>query len=81
MELAKVLSCGICGIGMSEKVINKLLQGRYSTKGINHGTGMTLIKQIVNDCGGHISIESEENLGTCISIIIKEKRDHKKEVT
>lgn len=69
------------GIGMSEKVINKLLQGRYSTKGINHGTGMTLIKQIVNDCGGHISIESEENLGTCISIIIKEKRDHKKEVT
>ncbi|MGI6085700.1 MAG: sensor histidine kinase [Acetivibrionales bacterium] len=68
------------GIGMSEETTLKLLQGRYSTKGINHGTGMALIKQIVNDSGGHISIESEEDIGTCISIIIEKKRNNGEEV-
>ena len=67
------------GVGMSRETVNKLLQGRYSTKGINRGTGLTLIKQIVRDSGGHISIESEENNGTCISILIEKKRNDKKE--
>ena len=62
------------GIGMSEETVSKILQESYSTKGIHRGTGMALIRQLVNDRGGHISIESEEGNGTCMSVIIEKKR-------
>ena len=67
------------GIGMSEETVSKILQESYSTKGIHRGTGMALIRQLVNDRGGHISIESEEGNGTCMSVIIEKKRGSGKE--
>jgi sensor histidine kinase regulating citrate/malate metabolism len=67
------------GIGMSDDTVSKILRENYSTKGIHRGTGMTLIKQIIQDSGGHITVESEQGNGTCISIIIEKKRNDLKE--
>jgi sensor histidine kinase regulating citrate/malate metabolism len=67
------------GIGMSDDTVSRILHENYSTKGIHRGTGMTLIKQIIQDSGGHITVESEQGNGTSISIIIEKKRNDLKE--
>jgi two-component system sensor histidine kinase DctS len=67
------------GIGMSDDTVSRILHEGYSTKGIHRGTGMTLIKQIIRDSGGHITVESEQGNGTSISIIIEKKRNDLKE--
>ena len=60
------------GIGMSHEtlqhVFEKFYQGDRSHSGEGNGLGLSLVKRIVELCGGTISIESEEENGTTVYV-------------
>jgi nitrogen-specific signal transduction histidine kinase/CheY-like chemotaxis protein len=58
------------GIGMSEKIRNKMFETFFTTKDIGKGTGlgMGITAQVINSFNGTINVESELNVGTKIYI-------------
>lgn len=79
-EKALILSVDDSGAGMTDEIKERILMSRYSTKGENRGTGLTLIRQILEDCGGEMTIESNVNVGTSIIITIAKKRNKGREL-
>ncbi|SCI04658.1 ATP-binding protein [Romboutsia sp. 1001713B170207_170306_H8] len=63
------------GKGIKEENIEKIYQKGFSTKGSSRGTGLYLIKNIVETHNGEIDIESEENEGSCFTIRISNKHN------
>ena len=63
------------GCGMDEEtglhVFDKFYQGDTSHSKEGNGLGLALVKKAIDIIGGHISIESEINIGTTITIAIK----------
>lgn len=66
------------GIGMSGDIIRKVTTEQFSTKGENRGSGLSLIRNIVEDSKGELTIESDQNEGTSIAIVIQEPRSRRK---
>jgi len=62
------------GIGMSEEVkkhaFDKFYQGDRSHAEKGSGLGLALVKRIVALCGGSVSIQSRENIGTEITVTL-----------
>lgn len=58
------------GNGISSENLKRIYDKGFSTKGKNRGVGMYIIKSILDNYGGEIVIESEEEIGTCIEIRI-----------
>ena len=57
------------GDGMSEDNLQKLLKGRFTTKGGRwSGLGLSIARQIAQLHGGHISIFSEQSVGTSVEV-------------
>lgn len=58
------------GIGMTKETINKVFDPFFTTKTISQGTGlgMSITHSIVKEMYGNISIVSEEDLGTEVTI-------------
>ncbi|MCK5096598.1 MAG: PAS domain S-box protein, partial [Desulfobacteraceae bacterium] len=58
------------GIGMSDEVKNKLFEPFFTTKAIGKGTGLgtSISYGIINDYGGTVDIESQENKGAKFTI-------------
>lgn len=69
-----VISVDDTGIGMTDDTIEKVRKGGYSTKGSGRGTGMTLIKNILENSEGELIIDSKKDVGTSIVVIVKKKR-------
>ncbi|MBQ7320647.1 MAG: HAMP domain-containing histidine kinase [Clostridia bacterium] len=65
------------GIGMNSEtlshVFEKFYQGDRSRSVEGNGLGLSLVKRIVELCGGTISIESEEENGTSVYITLPKK--------
>ncbi len=57
------------GIGIPEDIIDHIFTRGFSTKGENRGIGMDLVKQIIDNCNGTITIDSAVGEGTSISIL------------
>ena len=53
-------------IGMTEETVEKVFEPLYSTKGFGVGLGMVIVKNIVEQHRGEISIESKTGKGTTI---------------
>lgn len=66
-----VLSIEDNGIGMTEEELKNAYELFYTTKVKGTGLGLSLSKQIINENGGDISIESKKFYGTKISITFK----------
>jgi signal transduction histidine kinase len=68
------------GIGMSEEVkkhaFDKFYQGDRSHAEKGSGLGLALVKRIVTLCGGSVSIQSKETVGTeiTVSLVLEEKQ-------
>ena len=56
------------GIGMPKDVLQKIFEPFYSTKGFGVGLGMPTVKQIMEQHGGGIEIESAEKQGTSTTL-------------
>lgn len=58
------------GCGVSKENIDKIYNRGFSTKGNSRGTGLNLVKNIVDRYNGEIEVETEEYEGTCFTIRI-----------
>jgi signal transduction histidine kinase len=65
------------GIGIDTKELNKVFDSFYRTKTLNNnesttgaGLGLTLVKQLVQRCGGSISVTSKLGKGTAFKILL-----------
>ncbi len=62
------------GIGMKEDKKEQIFENGFSTKGENRGTGMYVISELVKKHNGSIHVESEEDVGTSITVTLTEER-------
>jgi signal transduction histidine kinase len=56
------------GTGVPKNIIEKIFDSLYSTKVNGTGLGLTVSKSIVEEHGGTIEVESQENQGTKFTI-------------
>lgn len=61
------------GTGISSKDIPHIFENGYSTKGECRGTGLYQAKNMVENFGGTITVESQEGIGTSFSISFTQK--------
>lgn len=70
-----IITCEDTGGGIRPDLIDRIYEKGVSSKGENRGTGLFLIKQLVDDEHGEISIETEEGEGTCFTITFTGKEN------
>lgn len=58
------------GAGMSEETLQRIFEAFYTTKRNGTGLGMMITQEIIRKHGGKIEIESEEGLGTKVSVYL-----------
>lgn len=60
------------GTGMSEEVLGRLYEPFYSTKAkaIGNGLGMFIVDAVVKRAGGRVEVESEEGVGTIVTLYL-----------
>ena len=63
------------GCGMDAEVLERIFEPLYSTKGFGVGLGMPAIQQILNQHHGGISVSSEKNRGTTVTLWIPRSGD------
>ncbi len=68
---ALIIRCNDNGEGMKDDVKDLIMNSNYTSKGEGHGTGLRLIKNIINRCNGKIDIESTYKEGSTFTIKIK----------
>lgn len=56
------------GIGMSPETLAQIFEPYYTTKDTGTGLGMAIVQRIITDHDGEIFVESEEGVGTTVSI-------------
>ena len=59
------------GNGIPDKIIDKVFENGFSTKGSGRGVGLYHTKQLVESLGGSISFESQNGKGTCFMVSLK----------
>ena len=70
-----IITCEDTGSGIRPDLIGRIYEKGISSKGRNRGTGLFLIKQLIDDGHGEISIETEEGEGTCFTITFTRKEN------
>ena len=56
------------GIGMAQEILSQIFEPYYTTKDTGTGLGMAIVQRIITDHDGEIFIETEEGVGTTVSI-------------
>lgn len=56
------------GEGIATALLTRIFEPLYSTKGFGVGLGMPTVKQIMQQHGGDINVESEEDKGTTVTL-------------
>ena len=64
------------GCGMDAEVLERIYEPLYSTKGFGVGLGMPAIQQILDQHHGGISVSSEKNRGTTVTLWIPHPGNH-----
>jgi nitrogen fixation/metabolism regulation signal transduction histidine kinase len=59
------------GCGMSEEVKQRIFTPYFTTKEKGTGLGMVITAQIIEEHGGEISVESQEGVGTRVTVKLK----------
>jgi two-component system sporulation sensor kinase A len=58
------------GEGISKENMGKLGSPLFTTKAKGVGMGLAICKRLVEAHGGSISLESQENAGTCVTVTL-----------
>ena len=56
------------GAGITPENLGRIFEPLFSTKSFGTGLGLPTVKQIVNQHGGTIDVESEVGRGTCVTV-------------
>lgn len=67
-EGALLLTVDDTGAGMEEENVAHIFEQGYSTKGNDRGTGLSQVKQMVENFGGEITVESQIGVGSSFSV-------------
>lgn len=63
------------GTGITQEQRKRIFENGYSTKGKGRGTGLYMVKNIVEGLGGTISVESQESVGTSFTVSFRKEKD------
>lgn len=71
-QVGETIEIGIrdTGVGISEDILPHIFEPLYSTKGFGVGLGMPTVKQIVEQHGGSIHVNTQTGLGTTVVLSI-----------
>ena len=58
------------GCGFSQENLQKAFRDRFTTKEQGHGFGLTVIRKVIRNHGGTITVDSQPNCGATITIIV-----------
>lgn len=58
------------GCGMDQETIDQIFNHFFTTRKDGSGLGLSIVKRLVNDCGGSIKVKSEPDKGSTFSISI-----------
>lgn len=67
-ESCTIITCEDTGGGIPDDLLPKIYELGVSSKGENRGTGLYLIRQIVQIHHGEIAVDTEEGEGTCFTL-------------
>ena len=69
-----VLTVADTGVGMTADVVEKAFEPFFTTKpsGAGTGLGLSMVYGFVKQSGGHVKIESDEGLGSTITLHLKQ---------
>ena len=56
------------GVGISQSLINRIFEPFFTTRAQGTGLGLSVIKRILEEHNGEISVESEEDKGTTVTV-------------
>lgn len=68
-----LITCEDTGGGIPKELLEHIYDKGVTSKGENRGTGLYLIRQVTDQYGGDISIETEAGEGTCFTITFTRK--------
>jgi signal transduction histidine kinase len=63
-----VLTIADTGPGIAPENLSRIFEPLFSTKSFGTGLGLPTVKQIVNQHGGIIAVDSEVGRGTCVTV-------------
>ncbi len=63
------------GGGIAPENLERIFENGYSTKGAGRGTGLYHVRQMVEQSGGSITVESQLGVGTCFTVSFTGKED------
>ncbi len=69
------------GMGIPKENLPKIFEQNFSTKGKDRGSGLAIVKSIIENHNGFIRVESREKIGTMFQIFLPACEASKKSVT
>jgi signal transduction histidine kinase len=63
------------GIGMDEDTASRAFEPLFTTHARGTGLGLAVVRKIVQEHGGSVSLESQSNHGTKVTVLIPLSRD------
>lgn len=72
-EDCTIITCEDTGRGIPKELLADIFKNGVSSKGENRGTGLFLIHQLIDVYHGSVTIDTEENEGTLITITFTRK--------
>jgi len=64
------------GSGIPTEIIAKIFDPYFSTKAAGHGLGLSIVYSIIQRHEGHITVHSEENIGTTFEFYLPAVQEH-----
>ncbi|MDD6564744.1 MAG: sensor histidine kinase [Clostridiales bacterium] len=70
---ALLISVDDTGIGIKDNDKESIFSNGFSTKGEKHGTGLYIVKNLVNQYNGEITFESDYGVGTSFTVTLTDE--------